>query len=634
MNLEKLVKLNTYTVSFLIYLLVFPFISIVYKFLFLVLFFVSVYRDFFNFIVIKRIFLNISAIVSLVFMIFNLDLENIILPVIQTLLILLSIKLLEDKNFRDYMQIYLLITLIFSGYSLLSVSMVFLFYLITYIFLLNFSIVILTYYNEDPDISLSFENLKSVVIKSSIIPVIAVPLTTVLFFLLPRTSYPMFNILPVSSKAKTGFSDNITLGEVSSIQEDNQTVMRIAVDRYFGEIYIRGVTFNRFDGKRWENTVPDNIKTLRQFDSGKPITYDVYLEPTYQNYLFLIDFPIKLDMGKNVNTFYPYPHKDLTYTTLSDIDKKMMYRGYSILSDRFVEQTSIGYYLILPEKISKELVDYSKRFKDRDAYKTALNILKELSKLDYSLSNLPMGENQLDSFLFDKKKGNCEYFATGMAILLRLNGIPSRVVGGYKTSTYNNIGRYYLVKQKDAHLWTEAYISGKWIRFDPTPPIRNLLIQKIESPSKLKLIYDTFNYYYTVMILSYDFSKQMSVYKSVAGRMASLPKIEIERVVIKDLIYVIITLVTVLTTSVYIFRYYKRSYEERVIRLFLKKLQKFGYRKGENEGLEQFCSKIKEEELRERSFEIVRMLEKYIYGRERLDKNGFKKLKKYINGII
>lgn len=631
-NLESLVKINTYLGSVLIFILVFPHINPLYNFSFLFLFALAFYRDFFMKLYIPRIFLNTSAIIILVFMTLRINISNLILPVLETLLLLLSLKLLEDKKFRDYMQVYLLITLIFAGYSVVSISMLFLLYLLIYLFLLNFSIITLTYYTQGKDVDLSLFQIKNIAFKSSIIPLLAIPVSLLLFFLIPRTNYPMLNILSQQSKGKTGFSDEVSLGEVSSIQESNEVVMRLAIDN-IGEIYIRGITFNRFDGKRWENTVPDSIKFRREFSLSKVITYTAYLEPTYDNYLFTIDIPYRVDLGKFNKDYYTYLRKDLTFTTIMPISQRVMYEGWSILSDRYYEETATGYYLLLPEVLSESVLEYSRKLKGKDNYETATNILRELYRYQYSLSDLPFGENQVEEFLFKKKKGNCEYFATAMVIMLRINGIPSRVVGGYKTNTYNDIGKYYLVKQKDAHLWVEAYIDNHWIRFDPTPPFKEEVVQTIDKLSRLKLFFDTINYYYNVFIVNYDFSKQMSLYKGIKDRTSEIPKINFS---LRENVPVLLSLLSILSITGLILTIYRnliRSYEERILNLFYKKLKRYGYTREKVEGLEELCSKIEEEDLRVSCLLFVKELEKYIYGKEKLSVEDFRRLKQMLGEI-
>jgi transglutaminase-like putative cysteine protease len=95
-------------------------------------------------------------------------------------------------------------------------------------------------------------------------------------------------------------------------------------------------------------------------------------------------------------------------------------------------------------------------------------------KQDYSYDlNSPSGASRdpLDHFLFESRRGHCEYFSTAMAVLLRHVGVPTRNVTGFVGGTYNRFGSYYSIRQGDAHSWVEAYIDGDgWTRFDPTPP--------------------------------------------------------------------------------------------------------------------------------------------------------------------
>jgi len=99
-----------------------------------------------------------------------------------------------------------------------------------------------------------------------------------------------------------------------------------------------------------------------------------------------------------------------------------------------------------------------------------------------------------------------------MAIILRVNGIPSRVVAGYRGGVYNDLGNYYILRQSDAHLWVEAYIDNiGWIRFDPTTPLLSEgFIGNSKKISKFSLFIDTINYYYNTLIINYDFEKQIS----------------------------------------------------------------------------------------------------------------------------
>src|SRR5262249_36844411 len=67
---------------------------------------------------------------------------------------------------------------------------------------------------------------------------------------------------------------------------------------------------------------------------------------------------------------------------------------------------------------------------------------------------------------------HCEYFASSMVILLRSVGVASRIVNGFQSGEYNDVGNAFIVRQSDAHSWVEIYFPGadSWVEFDPTPP--------------------------------------------------------------------------------------------------------------------------------------------------------------------
>ncbi len=129
-------------------------------------------------------------------------------------------------------------------------------------------------------------------------------------------------------------------------------------------------------------------------------------------------------------------------------------------------------YLQVPREIKERLRTLAQRLKQSSPLATALAIKAYLtSHYTYSLEpGKPKGDPVL-YFLFHRKRGHCEYFASAMALLLRTAGIPARVVGGYLGGEWIKRGHYYLVRQNEAHLWVEAWIKNRWQRFDPTPAI-------------------------------------------------------------------------------------------------------------------------------------------------------------------
>jgi hypothetical protein len=93
------------------------------------------------------------------------------------------------------------------------------------------------------------------------------------------------------------------------------------------------------------------------------------------------------------------------------------------------------------------------------------------NEYDYSFSTLvsSQGRIPLEEFLFETRRGHCEYFATAMAVMLRTQNIPARLATGFSATTYNPLTGYYEVRALDAHAWVEAWFPDYgWVLFEPT----------------------------------------------------------------------------------------------------------------------------------------------------------------------
>jgi hypothetical protein len=132
-------------------------------------------------------------------------------------------------------------------------------------------------------------------------------------------------------------------------------------------------------------------------------------------------------------------------------------------------------YLALPPRLSGRARDLARRWvgTETDPYRQAKAIETRLRD-DYSYDlDSPSGaaEDPLDHFLFVSRRGHCEFYSTAMAILLRTLDVPTRNATGFIGGTYNSFGKFYAVRQGDAHSWVEVHLPGRgWTRFDPTPP--------------------------------------------------------------------------------------------------------------------------------------------------------------------
>jgi hypothetical protein len=110
-------------------------------------------------------------------------------------------------------------------------------------------------------------------------------------------------------------------------------------------------------------------------------------------------------------------------------------------------------------------------------------------------------------FLFVRRRGHCEYFASSMAIMLRILGIPSRVVNGFAGGEFNDITSQYVIRASDAHSWVEAYIPGDgWLAFDPTP---GGSVQAHSEWDRLMLYMDAMSSFWREWVVNYDLAHQL-----------------------------------------------------------------------------------------------------------------------------
>src|SRR5262245_6729708 len=90
----------------------------------------------------------------------------------------------------------------------------------------------------------------------------------------------------------------------------------------------------------------------------------------------------------------------------------------------------------------------------------------------YTLEPPTLGQDMVDEFLFDTRRGFCEHYSSAFTVLMRAAGIPARVVVGYQGGELNEVGGYYVVRQADAHAWSEVWLAGRgWVRVDPTAAV-------------------------------------------------------------------------------------------------------------------------------------------------------------------
>jgi transglutaminase-like putative cysteine protease len=362
-----------------------------------------------------------------------------------------------------------------------------------------------------------------------------------IFFLLPRISSRYMTAYSPTSDVSTGFTDHVELGRIGQIQQSSAVVMHIEIQNDLQGAYDlkwRGVALSDFDGKVWTNSYHQTLlrpgsdgsyRLAPRVDPravatipGRTIHYRVLMEPVGTNVFFLAEKPRSLrgnfrqvtaDPGGAVYNLDP-DHPISRYEAESElpvIDSEELRLAANTAS------VDLSKYLYLPSldsRISSLAEEITARAPSN--YDKAAALEQYLSThFGYTLQ-LPrtLPRDPLANFLFERKTGHCEYFASSMAVMLRSLRIPSRIVTGFRGGEFNDLTGQYLVRASDAHSWVEAYFPGSgWVSFDPTPaggvPART-------GWSRLRLYADAAASFWREWIINYDINHQRALGKDAA----------------------------------------------------------------------------------------------------------------------
>jgi transglutaminase-like putative cysteine protease len=363
----------------------------------------------------------------------------------------------------------------------------------------------------------------------------------VIFFLLPRISSHYLSAYTPTSDISTGFSDRVQLGRIGQIQQSSAVVMHIEIenDRQGAyELKWRGIALSNFDGRDWSNSYEQSrlrsggdgtyrlapaLKRPNEIaESDRYLRYHVMMEPIGTNVFFLAERPLTLkgnfrvlgvDAGGAVYDLDPDRpvNRYDAESQLPEIDIDELRLAENI-APAGMEQ-----YLRLPpldNRVSRLAGDITAQATSN--YDKAVALEQYLSThFGYTLqlpSTLP--RDPLANFLFERKKGHCEYFASSMAVMLRTLGIPSRIVTGFRGGEFNDLTGQYVIRASDAHSWVEAYFPGSgWVSFDPTPAGS---VPSRTGWSRVQLYIDAAASFWREWIINYDVGHQRSLGRNAA----------------------------------------------------------------------------------------------------------------------
>jgi len=488
---------------------------------FLALYFVGVPMDIKAIYPVRRLFLNLFGVALTLYFLSFLSLEDLLKPFSHVVLLLLSIKSLEEKKPRDLYQILLLSLFAVSISTAYNLSLSFLFVFILHSFLGVSSLVFLNLYRTAGDKRLELSIYKHYILVSLLLFLLVAVFTLPFFFLLPRTQTPLFDLISKGSGLKTGLSDSVSLGKVGEIQEDNTIVFRVyGLSKDIKDPYWRVVVFEDYVKNTWVKVREEAF----QMPSGSgDMVYTLVIEPSFDNLIPALDYPYRV-LGVEGLSANAYMATGNTLRLSREINRTIRVKVSS--SKSLYLEDDPGDYMRIPLDISlnlKRLAEELSANAKTDMEKLR-SVVQHFSKgYSYTLKLEKYEGDPLDYFVFVSKKGNCEYYASATALLLRLMGVPARVVGGYKGALWNQYGGYHIVTNSMAHVWVEAYVEGRWLKVDTTPPYVSPSVERI---STLALIRDSIVSFWYSNIVGYTSEKQIRLFRNIGEGLRAELKLE------------------------------------------------------------------------------------------------------------
>lgn len=378
----------------------------------------------------------------------------------------------------------------------------------------------------------------------------SVPLMLVLFFLFPRIG-PLWNVPIKTQAAKTGVSDMLRPGDISSLAQSSDVAFRASFEGDVppvSHLYWRGLVMSRIDDGAWRTvsyfeTPPEERRPPPVAKTGPSLDYSIIIGATQQQWLYALRYAEAMQSG-----ILQLPD----YRLLSPVvlEQELRYRVRS-----WPEVTLDGELSLWRRRLETELPPgsnprtrelaaalYRESRDDAEYVQRVLALFREQA-FRYTLRPPLLDNNSMDQFLLETRAGFCEHYAYAFAVLMRAAGLPARVVSGYQGGEINPVNGTVIVHQFDAHAWNEVWLEGRgWVRVDPTAAVSpariefglenamqaegSFLSSSLLSPLRyreiiwintLRLRYDAVTYQWQSWVVGFDGEQQITVLRGVFG---------------------------------------------------------------------------------------------------------------------
>jgi transglutaminase-like putative cysteine protease len=512
---------------------------------------------------------------------------ELLLPPVLFGLVLVVTRLLQSRSSRHVFQLYGLTFVAMIAGAVMNPMLSFLFLFLLYVVLLVWGLVLLHLQRDLEQLARQREvdsqeraregwQAQSVIrpgflAGSSVLALLVFAGSLGIFFMFPRLGMGFFYQQGRRGDAMSGFSDSIELGHFGTLKDSYQVVMRVDLlddgAMRTKKLRLRGIGFDHYDGRSWSKSA----KTKETFpmrqsapgewvvgdwrrsgrgnsrppvERGPPTRYQVYLEPIGLGERMVFGIPkidqlaitnYRIDALKKERTSFVRDLAEdvstkgradvaLTYIAVSDESQpnpEALAKAEEPMPDRVADL-----YLQLPGDLDPRFRALATELAAAEPtpHAKVMAIQRHLRTYRYTLEGGHDPRDPLADFVFGRKAGHCEYFASAMVVMLRTLGIPARPANGFYGGAFNEYGLYYAMRQADAHSWVEVWFPGYgWLTFDPTPPGGGLIVPPEGGVwGALEAWLDNLRLHWFRWVVEYDLEKQFQVFRDLAASMQGI----------------------------------------------------------------------------------------------------------------
>lgn len=376
------------------------------------------------------------------------------------------------------------------------------------------------------------------------------PIMVLLFLLFPRLS-PLWGTPGDALSGRSGLSQSMQVGNIASLALDDSVALRLRFEEgspqpLQGTLYFRGPVLSTFDGREWlplQASFPPSMQPRADLQvRGAPLRYEVTLEPHNRPWLLTLDATavapeLPGDMVARMS-------EELQWRASSPVNDLLRYRAQSHTDFRHGPQrmlASLQDYTSLPRGFNPRTLQWAMELSRETGNDPVALINRVLNHLrtggyTYTLEPGEYGQHTADEFWFDRKLGFCEHLASAFVVVMRAAGIPARIVTGYQGGERNVVDNFWVVRQSDAHAWTEVWLAGQgWLRVDPTAavsPGRIGSLQRLVAPrgavatamgnvisptfvQNVRAVWEAVNNAWNQRVLNYTQSRQLNLLRAL-----------------------------------------------------------------------------------------------------------------------